>query len=83
MDGLPDLVVGENRTANSNAWVLYNAGTTPAFDATPGQGLNQTRVGSATSMGLSVAAGDFNHDGRPDFAAADPFEGTGRVSIWY
>jgi hypothetical protein len=83
-DGLPDLVVGENATTGSSAWILYNQGGSGApFDTVAGEGFNQSRFKGIKALGAGVVTGDFNGDGAPDVAAGDPFDTPGKITIWY
>jgi len=84
-DGRLDLVVGTNPSASGwSVWVLYNQGAAGAeFERTLG-GFSQAQLPGAKSLGVSVAAGDFNADGRPDIAAGANLDPSGsRVRIWY
>jgi hypothetical protein len=76
-DGRPDLVVANwhNGTGNT-ASVLLN--TTPAGAATPSFGAFQSFAVGSAPFGLAV--GDFNGDGRPDFAVANSDSNT--VSVF-
>jgi hypothetical protein len=83
LDGRPDLVIGTDRLDQGSAWVFYNSPT--GFDASVG-GFNQANLVStgAKALGVSVAVGDFNADGKPDIAAGDNLDPLGRrVKIWY
>lgn len=83
LDGRPDLVVGTDRLDQGSAWVFYNTAT--GFDPLTGQFNQANLVGSgAKALGVSVAVGDFNADGKPDIAAGDNLDPMGRrVRIWY
>jgi hypothetical protein len=90
-DGKPDIVVGENfspgPSARQTPWIFYNTGpANQEFDSTAGAGFSQSRLLSTSTpsnLGIGVAVGDFNGDGRPDMAAGDSLDGSGRVTIWY
>lgn len=83
-DGRMDIVSGENPGANSSAWLFFNHGVMGGgFDTTAGAGFNQSRLFSPTALGIDVAVGDFNGDGKPDLAAADNLDGSGKVTVWY
>jgi hypothetical protein len=64
-DGRGDLIIGNRSSANVS--VLFN--TTTLGSATPAFG-SSTTAGTVGSRYLTV--GDFNLDGRTDFASADP-----------
>ncbi|MFY0570881.1 Ig-like domain repeat protein [Archangium lansingense] len=84
-DSRLDLVVGTNSSTTGNTvWFFYNQGVAGAeFDNAIG-GFNQARVSGARSLGVSVATGDFNGDGRPDIVSGDNVDPAGsRVRIWY
>ncbi|KFA93360.1 hypothetical protein Q664_09890 [Archangium violaceum Cb vi76] len=83
-DGRLDLVAGTNSSSGNSVWVLYNQGVPGSeFDRAVG-GFNQGRVSGGKALGISVTAGDFNGDGRPDIAAGDNLDPAGaRVRIWY
>lgn len=84
-DGRLDLVIGTNVRPNGSLWIFLHRGVAGAeFEISAG-GFQQTRLtaSSAQNLGLSVAAGDFNGDGRPDVAAGDTLDSGGRVRIWY
>lgn len=84
-DGRLDLVIGTNVTAGGALWVFFNRGVPGAEFDSQAVGLNQARLApeGATALGVSVAVGDFNGDGRPDVAAGDNLDSGGRVRIWY
>jgi hypothetical protein len=83
LDGRQDLVIGTDRLDQGSAWVFYNTAT--GFDPLTGQFNQANLVGGtgAKSLGVSVAVGDFNADGKPDIAAGDNLDAVRRVRIWY
>jgi hypothetical protein len=85
-DGRLDLVAGTNLLDGGSVWILYNQGVQGAeFDASI-ESFSRGRMNpaGAKSLGVSVAAGDFTGDGRPDVAAGDNLDANGaRVRIWY
>lgn len=85
MDGKMDLCAGENTSATgTSAWVLYNTGQAGAeFDATVGAGFSQAQIPATTSLGISVATGDFNGDGKQDLALTDLTDSPGKLHIYY
>src|SRR5262249_32640771 len=91
LDGRPDIVIGENFTPGPferlTPWVFYNTGpANKEFDATAGRGFSQSRLLSSSTpsdLGIGLAVGDFNADGKPDLAAGDNLDGSGRVTVWY
>jgi len=102
-DGQPDLVVATNacRTACGDgfaggAWVFYNRRpSTPEYDvSTDDAAFSTTRLmkdfsatGDSDSLGLGVAAGDFNGDGVADVAVSDNLipstNGPGKIYVRY
>jgi len=83
-DGTIDLVAGENQDANSSVWVFYNHGVMGGgFDTTAGAGFGQSRLSSPYGLGVDAVIGDFNGDGKPDLAAGDNLDGSGKVTVWY
>jgi hypothetical protein len=85
-DGRLDIVAGTNLIDGGSVWILYNQGVQGAeFDASL-ESFSRGRMtpAGAKSLGVSVAAGDFTGDGRPDVAAGDNLDANGaRVRIWY
>lgn len=86
-DGRRDMLVGENTisTLTSSAWLFLNRPVGGAeFDTKAGAGFWQARVNSVAQgkIGIGVAAGDFNGDGKTDIAFADDKDGVGKVFIW-
>ena len=84
-DSAPDLVVGENVTGTGSAWVFYHHPSGTEFDLNPGAGFAQSRLQDLavpnSNLGISVAVGDFNGDGKPDLAAGESVGSI--VSAWY
>jgi len=82
-DGKSDIVTGENTTSFSSVWIFYNRGILGReYDQAAAGGFSQSRLLSNTSLGIDVVVGDFNGDGKPDVAAADLLDGTGKVTVW-
>ncbi len=84
-DGRTDLVVGNDRTAdtyNGKTYIFYNDGSYPPSS----DGADVTMTGEATSnyFSRSFAAGDFNADGKTDLVvgAYGYSTNTGRVYIF-
>lgn len=83
-DGLRDLMVGENGTASTSAWVFYQRADR-SFDSTAGTGFWQSSFAGPTASrrGVSAAYGDFDGDGRADLAIGDDTDAAGRVIVWH
>jgi hypothetical protein len=82
-DGRWDIVTGENTAAFSSVWIFYNRGILGReYDSAAAGGFSQSRLISNNSLGIDVVVGDFNGDGKPDIAAADHLDGTGKVTVW-
>ncbi len=82
-DGKWDIVTGENTASFSSVWIFYNRGILGReYDSAAGGGFSQSRLLSNNSLGIDVVVGDFNGDGKPDIAAADHLDGTGKVTVW-
>jgi hypothetical protein len=83
-DGRVDLAIGQNRTPGGAGFVFYNTGTAGAeFDRVLGAGFNQSKLESDSALGISLAALDFNGDGKPDLAVGDSQSNPARVVVYY
>ncbi len=83
-DGRPDIVIGQNLTAGSSAFVFYNRGIPgEEFDTRQEDGFFQSKLESATALGVSVAVLDFNGDGKLDLAVGDSSSNPNRVVVYY
>lgn len=83
-DGRPDLFVGDFG-AGLPTFYLHNRGVAGSeFDVNPAAAGSfwYSRL-NGSRMGVSMVAGDFNADSRPDVAIADDTDGTGRVFVWH
>lgn len=84
-DGKIDLVVGAYNAGSSNSgrtYIFYNDGSIPITAATA----DVTIAGESSSQFGAVATGDFNADGRMDFAVGAGYYNanyTGRVYIFH
>jgi hypothetical protein len=75
VDGVPDLVTANFRTGNASVLLGIGDGSfEPPIDA----GQTSSVRGRFT---YGVAAGDFNADGKPDFAVANPDDATMAVKL--
>jgi hypothetical protein len=84
MDGRLDIVVGENQGVNQSLWIFYNQGKPLSeFDPTAGTGFSQSRLTGPFTLGIGVAVGDFNGDGKPDIAAGDVLDSPGKIRVSY
>ncbi len=85
-DGYPDLVFGQNVVSNGSVFLFYNRsgvnGSPGSFDSVAGAGFYQSKLVSARSMGVAVAVGDFNGDGKQDLVGGDSTDEAGKVFVW-
>ncbi|MDY7231933.1 FG-GAP repeat domain-containing protein [Hyalangium rubrum] len=83
-DGRPDLAIGQNLSAGGSAFVFYNRGIPgEEFDTMQENGFSQSKVESASSLGITLTILDFNGDGKPDLAAGDSQSNPARVMVYY
>ncbi len=88
--GTVDLFVGcfsdTVLSANTGLFFFMNRGVSGMeFDTTAGNGFFQSKISPASggsSMGTAVVVGDFNNDSKPDVAASDHLDATGKVFVW-
>ena len=82
-DGRRDLFVGD-RSAGGAAYFLFNRGISGSEFESPGAaGSFWYSKLQGTQLGLGMAAGDFNGDGKIDVAIADDLDGRGKVHVWH
>lgn len=77
-DRFADLAIGvPGDEADGNPGGLINVlyGSSSGLTASGDEYFSTTNPGVSDSLGLSLAAGDFDRDRRTDLAAGDPFEG--------
>lgn len=87
-----DIVVGgyvpfvPNAAAPTGVWLFQNRGVAGSeFDQDAATGFNVSRISglnTGSSLGSAIAVGDFNGDGKLDFAASDHLDGVGKVFVW-
>ena len=88
-DSKGDILVGSYsaqlaQTA-TGVWLFQNRGGMTEFDANASTGFFVSRLFPLTAgsgLGSALAVGDFNGDGKSDFAAADHLDGVGKVFVW-
>ncbi len=78
-DGKVDILTAEGGTTTS-IWLLTSHGGT--FDKTAGSGFWMSKL-TGNSLGGSVVTGDFDGNGKVDFAAGDNLNAPGKVTVWH
>ncbi|MFL5350864.1 MAG: Ig-like domain repeat protein [Hyalangium sp.] len=82
-DGLVDIAIGQNLTGSS-AFVFYNQGVPGAeFDTQQENGFFQSKLESASALGITLTILDFNGDGKPDLAVGDNKSNSAGVVVYY
>jgi hypothetical protein len=80
-DGTPDLLITD-AAATSNVWLFFHRASSNDYEVVMGSGFRQS-VLAGNTIGLGVATGDFDGNGKVDFAAGDDGNSPGKVTVWH